>query len=302
MLAPRLLVPAMLIRGCFFSYLRFSFRPSHSSRRSRAKGGSEIDVPSPEEKPVKGYADEWTEHDYYGRKYYYNKNTKESTWTKPAALGIPGECSNIGMRWNRRSRRCEFRQTAEGCPFGFLWNGRRCFPMCSRYYDWNGLSCQPTQCFENQFVSSINECTNCAPGSTRPAGDYLTEGQTSCTPTRCLENQFVSSNECRSCAPGSTNPAGDYATGDDTTCTPTRCWENQFVSSNECTNCAPGSTNPAGDYATGGDTTCSLRKVCKPSIGLTGIGCVWKRLRASLRGSSDIDPPTTSETTTRTPC
>merc|ERR1712202_67890 len=41
---------------------------------------------------------------------------------------------------------------------------------------------------------------------------------TACTAARCLEKQFVFGNVCMDCAPGTTRPAGDSTGGADTAC------------------------------------------------------------------------------------
>jgi len=84
----------------------------------------------------------------------------------------------------------------------------------------------------------------------------------------CSVNQYVVSNVCTNCAPGSTRPAGDDSTAADTTCTADICLVNQYVVSNVCTNCAPGYSRAAGDDATAADTTCTVN--CANTDGTDG--------------------------------
>jgi len=112
-------------------------------------------------------------------------------------------------------------------------------------------------CMENEYVSN-HDCVPCAPGSTRPAGDLATGGDTACAATACAVNEYVSNHACIDCAPGGTRPPGDLATGPDTACANTVvCAANEYVSNHACVPCAPGSTRPAGDPAIGSDTTCA---------------------------------------------
>jgi len=132
--------------------------------------------------------------------------------------------------------------------------------------------CSATVCTENQYVSN-HACVDCAPGSTRPAGDPASGADTTCTAIACAANQYVASHACVDCAPGSTRPAGDLATGANTTCESTVCAADEHVANNTCVACAPGSTRPAGDLATGLDTTCA-DTVCAVNQYVSNHACV----------------------------
>lgn len=65
-----------------------------------------------------------------------------------------------------------------------------------------------------------------------------------CSGVSCGQNQHVVNHVCQDCAPGSTRVAGDVAAGPDTECTATQCGENHFVRNHACEPCAAGKTRP----------------------------------------------------------
>ena len=119
---------------------------------------------------------------------------------------------------------------------------------------------------------NAGQCVSCAPGTTRPAGDDPTGGDTACQRTLCPANQHVQSHVCLACPAGSTEPAGDDASGSDTTCQPTLCAANQQVQSHSCVACSGGATNGPGDDASGQDTHCD--SLCAPNQHVSSGVCL----------------------------
>lgn len=80
----------------------------------------------------------------------------------------------------------------------------------------DGLNATLTQCScsENQHVQN-NKCTDCPPGTTRPAGDSSTDPDTVCQPTLCEAGFHVQNHQCKPCAGAA---AGQDASGPDQAC------------------------------------------------------------------------------------
>ena len=70
-----------------------------------------------------------------------------------------------------------------------------------------------------------------------------------CAKVVCDANQYVSGNICTDCAPGSTRSAGDPQAGPDTTCAETVCPVNQRVLNHACVACEAGKTRPVSNSA-----------------------------------------------------
>ena len=81
----------------------------------------------------------------------------------------------------------------------------------------DGLNATLTQCTcsENQHVVS-SECVDCPPGTTRPAGDEISDPDTTCQPVLCDQDFHVQNHKCEPCAGA---PAGQDASGPDQPCT-----------------------------------------------------------------------------------
>ncbi len=74
----------------------------------------------------------------------------------------------------------------------------------------------PCTCSENQHVLSSG-CVDCPPGTTRPAGDEISDPDTTCQPILCDQDLHVQNNKGDPCAGA---PAGQDASGPDQPCIP----------------------------------------------------------------------------------
>ena len=160
---------------------------------------------------------------------------------------------------------------------------------------------QPELCSSNMHVVhyvSGNACDDCAPGTTRPAGDNPTCHPTECIADRCAVNEYVAfdasdgSLSCAECAIGTTRPPGDNPTCHPTECIANICPENQHVAGGECTACPGGRTNAAGDDASGLDTDCV--ELCAEDQHVSGNECI-DCARGTTRPAGDN--PTLNPTT-----
>jgi hypothetical protein len=119
--------------------------------------------------------------------------------------------------------------------------------------------CQAIVCQANEYVLDFR-CFPCKRGSTRPAGDKATDGNTKCASIICGAKQHVVFNQCKDCPAGTdfTKHKGlEPADGPSTSCLAGLCGEGQYVNSNhQCVQCGPGYTNAVGDDSTGPPTTC----------------------------------------------
>ena len=133
----------------------------------------------------------------------------------------------------------------------------------------DGLNATLTQCTcsENQHIVS-SRCIDCPPGTTRPAGDEVSDPDTTCQPIICDQDFHVQNHKCEPCAGA---PAGQDASGPDQPC------------GSPCDLCQ-GSCN-------GTKCICDIGRAgtnCDLDVTATGIQNFLKSSRKSLPTDSDL--------------